>query len=181
MRKPGMAGLLVAGWACASGSGSKRQEPDDGVAAALPPGSVELSPGDVAASPEPTPPSEAQDPGSFTPPWVPAPEMSGAAGDRSSGEGPTTSPAGSSHFGGPCTSSEECEPGLSCLGNPANPALFEAVPGGYCSLSCQQDSDCARLPGIQIQHDAVRLLEMLDRRVPDVNRAASSPARRAPS
>jgi hypothetical protein len=57
-------------------------------------------------------------------------------------EKPVT-PARVSSLGGPCDAQNECERGLLCFGMPSNTTLQETMPGGYCSIPCREDAECA--------------------------------------
>ena len=132
MRTLGMLAVVIAGL-CAAGCGgdSKGRKPEESLRQSVPAGSVEIPASDVPAMPEPTRRPELPEPAAIALPGMRRPaaaETPGTSPDRSPNEAPAPRPAGSSRLGGPCTSAQECESGLSCFGNQhACPSLEKMI------------------------------------------------------
>jgi len=116
-------GLLLSCSACGTGSAQDPPAPPDGV-------DIPVRNTPPVETPPPGPSS--MDPGP-SPPVEPPPEETPVA------------PARVSSLGGPCNAQNECERGLLCFGMPSNTAQQETVPGGYCSIPCREDAECASL------------------------------------
>jgi hypothetical protein len=131
----GRAGLclgLILAAACESSSNRPMTRAIDDMA--LGPRGDEIGDDEVDI-PAPDPSSEVVNPIGFA---VPGEPPTNTKMDPTPEVPPTISP-----MGGPCGASAVCESGLRCFGAPNNGALFEAVPGGYCSVACAADEDCA--------------------------------------